>query len=97
MKSEIEIHEEFTMRIPTKSMDTLKMLYLVFTVQTLTNLRDAKGHKIKAAYTYLDLSSLCKHISFIHSFIYNNNYLYSFLNWIVWSTTTLRFQLNVDY
>ena len=60
MKQEVEIHEEFTMRIPTKSMDTLKMLYLVFTVQTLSTLRDSKGNKIKAAYSYLELSNLCK-------------------------------------
>jgi len=39
--------EGFFVRIPTKSLDTLKKIYLLFMVQTLVYSKDAKGNKIK--------------------------------------------------
>ena len=45
---EIKMIENFFIRIPTKSLDTLKKIYLVFLVQTLVYQKDAKGNKIKA-------------------------------------------------
>jgi hypothetical protein len=40
--------EGFFVRIPTKSLETLKKIYLIFMVQTLVSTKDAKGNKIKS-------------------------------------------------
>eukprot|EP00347_Sterkiella_histriomuscorum_P008264 403345746 len=48
-QDDIAMHESFFVRIPTKSLDTLKKLYLIFLVQTLVNNKDSKGGKIKSS------------------------------------------------
>lgn len=52
--------EGFFIRIPTKSLDTLKKIYLLFMVQTLVNPKDSKGNKIKSSNFQNDMDSLCK-------------------------------------
>lgn len=44
----VQMYENFFIRIPTKSLDTLKKIYLVFLIQTLVPMKDAKGNKIKS-------------------------------------------------
>lgn len=48
----------FYVRIPTKQLDTLKKLYLIFMVQTLSHTKDSKGNKIKAQNIHKDLENL---------------------------------------
>ena len=43
------MQESFFVRIPTKSLDTLKKIYLVFLVQVLAQTKDGKGNKIKGS------------------------------------------------
>ena len=57
---EIQIHESLFVRIPTKSIDTLQKLYLIFMVQTLAVNKDSKGNKIKTSNYYNELDKLCK-------------------------------------
>ncbi|CDW89623.1 dedicator of cytokinesis protein 2 [Stylonychia lemnae] len=45
-----QMHESFFVRIPTKSLETLKKLYLIFLVQTLVTNKDSKGNKIKTKF-----------------------------------------------
>lgn len=52
--------EGFFVRIPTKSLDTLKKIYLLFMVQTLVYSKDAKGNKIKSSNFQTDMDSLSK-------------------------------------
>lgn len=54
------MHESFFVRIPTKSLDTLKKVYLIFLVQTLANNKDSKGGKIKSSNYMNELERLCK-------------------------------------
>ena len=49
LEQEVRFGEGFFVRIPTKSLDTLKKVYLVFLVQTLVFTKDTKGNKIKAS------------------------------------------------
>ena len=37
----VQMYENFFIRIPTKSLDTLKKIYLVFLIQTLVPMKDA--------------------------------------------------------
>lgn len=50
--------ENFFVRIPTKSLETLKKIYVVFLVQTLVSIKDGKGNKIKATNYQNDIDSL---------------------------------------
>lgn len=50
--------EGFFVRIPTKSLDTLKKIYLLFMVQVLINQKDSKGNKIKASNFHQDVDAL---------------------------------------
>jgi len=53
------MHESFFVRIPTKSLETLKKLYLIFLVQTLVVNKDSKGNKIKTTNFVNELDRLC--------------------------------------
>jgi len=44
---DFRMSESFFVRIPTKSLETLKKIYMIFQVQTLANLKDSKGNKYK--------------------------------------------------
>lgn len=57
-ETEVRLPEGFFVRIPTKSLETLKKIYLVFMVQSLVYTKDAKGNKIKASNFHMDLEGL---------------------------------------
>lgn len=50
--------EGFFVRIPTRSLDTLKKIYLLFMVQTLV--KDPKAPKVKASNFHNEIENLCK-------------------------------------
>ena len=58
MELDVKLQEGFFVRIPTKSLDTLKKIYLVFLIQTLVYVKDAKGNKIKPTNFHNDMDSL---------------------------------------
>jgi hypothetical protein len=60
------MNETFFIRIPTKSLDTLKKIYLIFLVQTLVIPKDSKGNKIKASNFHNEMDNLCKYPPQLH-------------------------------
>ena len=63
------MNETFFIRIPTKSLDTLKKIYLIFLVQTLVIPKDSKGNKIKASNFHNEMDNLCKNHHFIPPYL----------------------------
>lgn len=56
--TDFRLSESFFVRIPTKSLETLKKVYMIFQVQTLVNLKDAKGNKYKQSNYQNDIENL---------------------------------------
>lgn len=52
--TEFKMNENFFVRIPTRTFDTLKRMYLLFKVQVLVNQKDARGNKYKSSNYFLD-------------------------------------------
>lgn len=59
-EQDVKMNESFYIRIPTKSLETLSKLYIVFLVQTLLNTKDSRGSKIKANNFANETESLSK-------------------------------------